>query len=332
MTISFIIPVYNRPAEIEELLASFTELEGDFDYEIVIVEDGSDRSSKAIVDTYRSRLNIQYLFKPNTGPGDSRNYGMRKAKGDYFIILDSDVILPKDYLVQVQSQLHLNYCDCFGGIDDAKTHFTPLQRAINFSMTSFITTGGIRGGHHKIKDYQPRSFNMGLSKAAFEASGGFGRIHPGEDPDLALRLKELGFETCLYNKVKVYHKRRISWGKFLKQVYKFGLARPILNFWHPKSRRFTYGLPTLFSLGFILAIIGLFFNYPFLFVGYLVYLSLCLVMAFIEYKSFKVALLAVVAVMIQFFGYGFGFLKSTVLLKLSYKSPEQLFPNLFFKT
>lgn len=329
---SFIIPVYNRPNEIQELLESFSKLHGDVRFEIVIVEDGSIQTSKEIVEAYKSRLNIQYLVKHNTGPGDSRNYGIRRAKGNYFIILDSDVILPEDYLIQVQSQLNHNYCDCFGGIDDAQTHFTPLQKAINFTMTAFITTGGIRGGQKGPKDYQPRSFNMGLSKVAFKASGGFGRIHPGEDPDLALRLKKLGFKTCLYNNVKVYHKRRISWSKFYTQVHKFGKVRPILNRWHPESKRFTYWLPTIFSVGFIGALIGLILGYHVLFTIYFVYLSLSFMLAFKTYRSIKVALLAVVTVMVQFFGYGFGFLKSTILLSIRDKSPEVLFPNLFFKS
>src|SRR5690606_16241396 len=243
---SFIIPVFNRPDEINELLESFTNLEGNFEYNIIIIEDGSTISSKEVVDNFSNQLHISYFFKENSGPGDSRNFGMRHAKGNYFIILDSDCILPPNYLKEVNYALQNKYVDCFGGPDAAHDSFTNLQKAINFAMTSFMTTGGIRGGKQTNKTFQPRSFNMGLSKKAFESSGGFGTIHPGEDPDLSIRLINLGFKTKLINKAYVYHKRRISWSKFYTQVYKFGMVRPILNKWHPNTKRLTYWFPTLF--------------------------------------------------------------------------------------
>ena len=271
---SFIIPVYNRPVEVKELLDSFLEVEGGDDVEIVIVEDGSNETSEGIVKTYQDKLNISYYFKPNSGPGDSRNYGMQKAKGNYFIILDSDVILPSNYLTEAKESLEALYFDCFGGPDAAHDSFTNLQKAINFAMTSFITTGGIRGGDKQVENFQPRSFNMGLSKEAFEATGGFGKIHPGEDPDLSLRLHKLGFKTTLINTAFVYHKRRISWSKFYKQVYKFGMVRPILNQWHPKSRSIVYWFPTVFSLGLLIAVILAFFNFSIPLYLYIFYFSL----------------------------------------------------------
>jgi len=226
---SFVIPVYNRPEETQELLESFLGLETDTNFEVVIVEDGSTIASKSIVDTFKNKLDISYYYKENSGPGDSRNYGMQKAKGNYFIILDSDCILPKQYLSEVEKGLKANYVDCFGGPDAAHQSFSNLQKAINFSMTSFITTGGIRGNKNSVDTFQPRSFNMGLSKKAFLESKGFGRIHPGEDPDLSIRLWNLGYKTTLISKAFVYHKRRISWSNFYKQVNKFGMVRPILN-------------------------------------------------------------------------------------------------------
>ena len=243
MVFSFIIPVYNRPDEVKELLESFLALNGNYGYEIVIVEDGSTETSKQVIDSYNTQLNISYYFKENSGPGDSRNYGMTKAKGDYFIILDSDVILPQNYLQEVDKFLNKDYYDCFGGPDAAHPSFTNLQKAINFAMTSFLTTGGIRGGRQQIQNFQPRSFNMGLSKKAFMDSGGFGNIHPGEDPDLSLRLLKMGYKTTLIKEAFVYHKRRISWSKFYKQVNKFGMVRPILNQWHPKSKSLVYWFP-----------------------------------------------------------------------------------------
>lgn len=327
---SFIIPVFNRPDEVNELLESFTLLEGDFSFEIVIVEDGSNIDCKTIVASYIDRLNISYYFKPNSGPGDSRNFGMKKAKGNYYIILDSDCLLPKHYLQTVKNSLDNEFVDCFGGPDAAHHSFTSLQKAINFAMTSFITTGGIRGGKTKVDKFQPRSFNMGLSKAAFEASGGFGVIHPGEDPDLSIRLINLGFKTKLINEAFVYHKRRISWSKFYKQVNKFGLVRPILNQWHPKTAKLVYWLPTLFCLGFLASIILFGLGIDLGLKLYALYFIAAFILALIRSKSLVVAIQAIIAIAIQFFGYGYGFLKSTLALKFTKKTPEQVFPHLFF--
>lgn len=328
---SFIIPVYNRPEETKELLDSFTKLEGNFDFEIVIVEDGSTIKSKTVVDAFSKTLNISYYYKKNSGPGDSRNYGMKLAKGNYFIILDSDCLLPKDYLLIVNKQLSKEFVDCFGGPDTAHKSFSNLQKAINFTMTSFITTGGLRGGKQDSNNFQPRSFNMGLSKSAFEASGGFGMIHPGEDPDLSIRLKELGFQTSLISEAFVYHKRRISWSKFYRQVYKFGMVRPILSHWYPKTNRLTYWFPFFFSLGFIMAIVLIILGYKWLFIGYCIYLIIAFALSLFQTKKISVSFLSIIAIMVQFFGYGYGFIKSTFAIKVLGKNPEQYFPNLFFK-
>ncbi|MFD2823881.1 glycosyltransferase [Lacinutrix iliipiscaria] len=327
---SFIVPVFNRPQEIEELLHSFTQLKTEADFEIVIVEDGSTQPSKDIVDAYSDQLNIAYFFKPNSGPGDSRNYGMEKAKGNYFIILDSDCILPNQYLNEVVTSLQDDYVDCFGGPDAAHESFSNLQKAINFAMTSFITTGGIRGHKNSIDRFQPRSFNMGMSKKAFIESKGFGRIHPGEDPDLSLRLWQLGYKTKLIPKAFVYHKRRISWSKFYTQVHKFGLVRPILNAWHPKSKKITYWFPTFFCLG-LLAALALFFLKIKVFLWlYISYFVVAFVLALISSKNIVVAFSSLLAIGIQFIAYGYGFLKSTIIINLLEKDPEDYFPQLFF--
>lgn len=328
---SFIIPVYNRPDEIQELLQSFTELKTDENFEIVIVEDGSTIPSKDVVEGFKSSLNISYFFKKNSGPGDSRNFGMKQAKGNYFIILDSDCILPSNYLQEVSKSLENEYVDCFGGPDAAHKSFSNLQKAINFSMTSSITTGGIRGNKNSVDQFQPRSFNMGISKKAFETSQGFGTIHPGEDPDLSIRLWNLGFKTKLIPEAYVFHKRRISWSKFYKQIYKFGKVRPILNQWHPTTKKITYWFPTLFCLGFLLSICLYFVSIPWLLLVYILYFILAFLIAWWSAKNFSVAVLSILAIGIQFFGYGYGFLKSTVLLQYSKNDPETLFPELFFK-
>ena len=329
---SFIIPVFNRPEEIRELLESFCALDSPKTFEIVIIEDGSTLDSKLIVDHFQDLLKISYYAKENTGPGHSRNYGMERAKGRYFIILDSDCILPPPYLEAVISKLNSRYVDGFGGPDAAKDSFTDLQKAINFSMTSYMTTGGIRGGKISIENYEPRSFNMGISKGAFQATGGFGRIHPGEDPDLSIRLKEMGYHLHLIPEAFVYHKRRISLESFYIQVNKFGQARPILNKWHPSSKRLAYWFPSLFTLGFVvscfLALVGF---YWFIMLFGLYFLA-AMIGAFRLTNNIIVAFLVIPAVAIQFFGYGIGFLKSTLKLALSNKSEKQLFPNLFFRS
>lgn len=329
--ISFIIPIYNRPDEAKELLESFVALVCDKNFEVVIVEDGSQIRSESVVQVYKSQLNISYYFKENSGPGDSRNFGMEKAKGSYFIILDSDCVLPKQYLTKVLSSLNDNYVDCFGGPDAAHESFSNIQKAINFAMTSFISTGGIRGKASSINKFQPRSFNMGISKKAFEATGGFGRIHPGEDPDLSIRLWKLGFETKLITEAYVYHKRRISWPKFYKQVYKFGSVRPILNKWHPHTKKITYWFPTLFGLGFIVSLAALFFEISLPMYLVFGYFALSFIIAVYKTKNITVAVLSLLAILIQFFGYGYGFLKSTIKLQFSKRKAEELFPNLFFR-
>lgn len=328
---SFIIPVYNRPDEINELLESFTKLHGNLDFEIVLVEDGSELDCKSVVDSFQSRLPISYYFKQNSGPGDSRNYGMKRAKGNYFIILDSDCLLPENYLQVVHRSLQESYVDCYGGPDAAHSSFNDLQKAINFAMTSFLTTGGVRGGKKGHKDFQPRSFNMGISKQAFEASQGFGVIHPGEDPDLSIRLKKLGFKSKQISDAFVFHKRRISWSKFYAQVYKFGMVRPILNQWHPETQKFIYWLPSLFSMGLILAILLALFQFYWLLILYGLYFLTAFFISLVSTKSFSVAIQSVLAIFIQFMGYGYGFFKSTLKLKSSNKLPEQQFPHLFFK-
>ena len=327
--ISFVIPVYNRPNEIDELLKSFSRLEGDKDFEIVIIEDGSTNKCDKIIKNYKN-LNISYHYKENSGPGDSRNYGMSVAKGKYYVILDSDVILPVNYNVLLIENLTYDFSDCFGGVDDSHQSFNNFQKAVSYSMTSFITTGHIRGGS-KSKDFQPRSFNMGISKEAFLKSKGFGNIHPGEDPDLSIRLKKLGFNTKLYRNLKVFHKRRVSLSSFIKQVYKFGVARSILNNRYPKSKKIIYWFPLLFSCVFLISIFLFLFKISnLILIIYLLYFLLIFVQS-----SFKnnpmVGLISIITTLIQFIGYGYGFFKSFVLINiLPNKKIESIFPNMFF--
>ena len=313
---SIIIPVYNRPEEIDELLASILSQEYDETFDVSIIEDGSSVKSDLIVDKYSSQLSIHYLEKQNSGPGASRNYGMKQATGNYFIILDSDVILPKHYLATVAKQLEKKYTDAFGGPDAAHPNFTSLQKAINYSMTSFLTTGGIRGKKKSVGKFQPRSFNMGLSQKAFDITKGFSNMRAGEDIDLSFRLWEQGLETQLIDAAYVYHKRRNSFLGFFQQTFAFGTARPKLNKKYPTTAKLTYWFPSVFILGLDLSILLLIFGIysPLLLYG--LYFSLIALDASYRNKNNPiVSFLSIITSLTQFLGYGLGFLESTFFSK-----------------
>lgn len=308
---SIIIPVYNRPNEIDELLESLIKQSYKDEYEVLIVEDGSTVTCQHICEKYKHKLNVRYLFKENSGAGQSRNYGMQQAKGNYFIILDSDVLLPKKYLQEVYDGLSKNYTDAFGGPDAAHSSFTSLQKAINYSMTSVLTTGGIRGKKNSVGKFQPRSFNMGISKKAFEKTNGFSEMKYGEDIDLTFRLWNHGFETQFIDNAFVYHKRRTSLKQFYTQTFNFGTARPILNRMYPASKKLTYWFPSLFITGFDISILfALLIDWIYI-IPFACYFLFVLVDSLFQNRDLKVALLSIVTTYTQFLGYGLGFLKST---------------------
>lgn len=309
MKISLIIPVFNRPWETGELLLSLS-LQTDRDFEVIIVEDGSSISSEPAVEKYKDLLNISYYFKENSGPGPSRNYGCEKASGSYVIFLDSDCVLPEGYIQIVRGTLERNFTDAFGGPDQAHKDFTNFQKAINFSMTSFLTTGGIRGGNEKMEKFHPRSFNMGFSKEVFDLTGGFSTMRFGEDVDLSIRILENGFSTQLIKDAFVYHKRRTNLRLFFKQVYNSGIARINLQLRHPGTLKLVHALPALFTLGVVLLLllsflVSWFFALPILFHMLLLFLS-----ATLKNKSLCIGMLAVVTSYTQLIAYGCGFLNA----------------------
>jgi glycosyltransferase involved in cell wall biosynthesis len=306
---SIIIPVYNRPTEIDELLESLTKQ--DFtDFEVLVIEDGSTIKSDVIVEKYKDLLNVHYFFKENTGAGASRNYGMEKASGNYFIILDSDVIVPTQYLFEVKEGLTRSFTDAFGGADAAHASFTSLQKAINYSMTSFLTTGGIRGKKQSVGKFQPRSFNLGISKKAFEKVKGFSTMKNGEDIELTFRLWEHDFETQFIENAFVYHKRRSSIKQFFSQTYGFGTARPILNKKYPESSKITYWFPSLFIIGLDISILLTIFGFQQFSYFYGFYFFLIFMDSLFQNKSLYVAFLSIISTFTQFLGYGLGFLES----------------------
>jgi glycosyltransferase involved in cell wall biosynthesis len=309
INLSLIIPLFNRPQEIRELLQSLV-LQSNSNFEIIIVEDGSSQKSDLIINEFKDKLRIQYFFKENSGPGLSRNYGSERANGDYLIFLDSDCIIPPDYIAKVQAFLKSNYVDAFGGPDKADASFTPIQKAINYSMTSLFTTGGIRGNAKSVEKFHPRSFNMGYSKIVFEATGGFSGMRFGEDIDMSIRLHEKGFSTALIVDAFVYHKRRTNFKLFYKQVFNSGLARINLFKRHPSSLKLLHFFPLVFTIGWMLAILlELLIGFP-LFLDLLaLYLTVLFIHASVLNKSLKVGFLAFLASFIQLSAYGLGFLK-----------------------
>ncbi len=303
---SIIIPVYNRPEETDELLQSMTRQTYTGDYEIVIVEDGSQRSSEDIVKKYRDGLRIKYLKKENEGPGPARNFGMKNASGDYFIILDSDVILPPLYLQSVYDALEKNYTDAYGGPDRAMESFGTFLKSVNYSMTSVLTTGGLRG-HKKNKNFQLRSFNMGLSKKAFKQTGGFDRRRTGEDIELTYRLKDAGFSMQYLEDAYVYHKRRTNIRAFFRQTYSFGKARRRLIRERGEPVSPVYLFPTIFIFGFVLAMLLAFLGFPYLLWAFVFYAVLLFVHSTLVNKSLAVGFISVLTTWVQFAGYGLGF-------------------------
>ncbi|HBB48904.1 MAG TPA: glycosyl transferase family 2 [Flavobacteriaceae bacterium] len=326
---SFIIPVYNRPDELGELLHSIAQLDQAPLFEVIVIDDGSTLRSKEIIERY-DFLDIHYYFKENTGPGDSRNFGMRKAVGDYFIILDSDCILAADYLSSVDRALNEHFVDCFGGPDAAHPSFNLRQRTISFIMTSFWTTGGIRGNKKNIKRFEPRSFNMGLSRKAFEQSLGFGHLHPGEDPELVHRLWEMGFKTSFIQNALVYHKRRITWSSYARQIYRFGLARSILNSWRPQNASWVFWLPSFMVLIGICSI-GLFvlkyYELAYLVLAYALFIA-CVGM--LKIKSIMALVTVPWAFGIQSTAYAIGFFQGWVYLRVLKRDPKKEFSHMFF--
>ena len=308
MKFSIIIPVFNRPDEVDELLESLCQ-QTVKDFEVLIIEDGSVKPCKDVCDKYANILDLHYYAKENSGPGQSRNYGAERANGEFVIILDSDVVLPVGYLQAVEDELKQNPCEAFGGPDAAHPSFTPVQKAISYSMTSFFTTGGIRGGKAKLDKFYPRSFNMGIRRDVYLQLGGFSKMRFGEDIDFSYRIVEAGYMPRLFPEAWVWHKRRTDFRKFFRQVYNSGIARINLEKRHPGTMKLVHLLPTVFTLGVIgLLIISLF--WPLACVPIILYSAIILIDSSLKNKNVWVGMLSIPAAFVQLMGYGFGFIES----------------------
>lgn len=327
---SVVVPVYNRPQEVKELLDSLS-VQKCRDFEVIIVEDGSQECSEQVVAAYKDLLDIQYFYKENSGPGLSRNYGAERAKGDYVLFLDSDCIVPDKYIAVIKQACSARKIDAFGGPDRAHESFTPIQKAINYSMTSFFTTGGIRGQKKTLEKFHPRSFNMGFSKAVFRLTGGFSGLRFGEDIDMSIRIMEAGFGTCLLPEAYVYHKRRTSFRKFFKQVYNSGMARINLFRFHPQSLKLVHFLPACFVIGCLICLVtgfllSLYCLIPVCLLGILFFVDSLRIN-----RSVKVAFLSVLASFIQLSAYGIGFMHAVFLYGILRKHPQGMFIKNFYK-
>lgn len=361
MKYSLIIPVYNRPDEVDELLESLTA-QTLRDFEVVVVEDGSQVPCQDVVEKYRDHLDVQYFAKPNSGPGQTRNYGAERSRGEWLIVLDSDCVLPPGYLQAVEDELAQNPCEAFGGPDKAHESFTPVQKAINYSMTSFFTTGGIRGGKKQLdKKFYPRSFNMGVRADLYRKLDGFSKMRFGEDIDFSIRIYDSGAKCRLFPEAWVWHKRRTDMVKFFRQVHNSGIARINLMKRHPGSLKLVHLLPAVFTLGvlglLLLLLCGLcmFALAPamqsagFVFevgmtqavgallcvlavVPILLYCMLICVDSTTCNRSLHVGLLSIPAAFVQLVGYGTGFLRAWWLRCVMGRNEElQAFEKTFYK-
>ena len=318
---SVIVPIYNRPDEMAELLESLT-LQTYKDFEVIIVEDNSPNKCDLVADSFKDRLEVHYFFVPGTDRSYRRNYGMEQAKGEYFILYDSDCVIPSGYFDAVEAGLKTDPADCFGGPDNADDSFSDMQKAVNYSMTSFFTTGGIRGGTKQMEKFNPRSFNMGISRKAFDVTKGF-RSMIGEDIDFSLRVRENGMETKLYRDAFVYHKRRVDIRRFYGQVNTFGKSRIVLTKAHPGSLKAVHLLPVVFVVGHLALLIFALFVTPLCLLFMACYALLLFTDSWVLNKRLKIALLSVITAYTQLFGYGIGFIDEAFTSRASKKIKEQ---------
>lgn len=363
MKYSIIVPVYNRPDEVDELLESLTE-QTFKDMEVVIVEDGSTKPCESVVHKYAGKLQLRYYTKENSGPGPTRNFAAERSQGEFLIFLDSDCVLPPDFLKEVEAELNRQECDAWGGPDRAHESFTPVQKAISYSMTSFITTGGIRGGKKQMdKKFYPRSFNLGIRRSLYRQLGGFSSMRFGEDIDLSLRIYKSGASCRLFPEAWVWHKRRTDFKKFFKQVHNSGIARINLMKRHPGSLKLVHLLPAVFTIGvflcLLLFLVGLVFAGIGLYVGFfggtgcnmglivaylgaaimllallplLLFSLLVFVDSSIRNHSIKIGSLSIWASFIQLIGYGTGFIRAWWLRCVCGRNEElQAFKENFYE-
>lgn len=327
---SIIIPVFNRPDEMQELLKSLS-LQNLQNFEVIVVEDGSILPCEEVVTSFQEVLDINYFYKDNSGPGQSRNFGVHQACTDFFIFFDSDCLIPPHYFETFTSHFETGKIQCYGGPDKAHASFTPIQKAVSYSMTAIITTGGIRGGNENTKRFHPRSFNMGFSRAVFSATQGFDKMRFGEDVDFSMRVEKSGFPCQLINECYVYHKRRADFSKFYRQIYNSGIARINLAIDHKGSLKITHFFPAAFVVGSLAAL--LFFCAGFLFplTALLIYCLIIFIDASLKNRNLSIGLLSVASTWVQMYAYGLGFMKAFWYRMILKRNSFSAFEKNFYK-
>jgi glycosyltransferase involved in cell wall biosynthesis len=311
MFFSIIIPLYNRPQEIKELLETLT-LQTYKQFEVLVIEDGSTEDAAEVVKSFSDKLDLKYFVKPNEGQGFTRNFGFERARGDYFIIFDSDCLIPENYLEIVNNSLAKNYLDAYGGPDASHPSFTPIQKAISYAMTSPFTTGGIRGNKKGIGQFHPRSFNMGISRQVWEKAGGFIITRSGEDIEYSIRIHSMGFKIGLIPEAKVYHKRRTNFLRFYKQLHFFGRARINVYKFFPAELKLVHFFPAVFTLSLIFTVISNILSWQIAVLCNFILACIILLIFFHAWwknKSAKIAFLSIIASFIQLIAYGLGFMQ-----------------------
>jgi len=331
---SFIVPVYNRPEDVWQLLDSFLRQQADagIPYEIIVADDGSDTPAGEVVASFAGKLPVRYLYKPNSGPGDTRNYAMERASGEYFVILDSDVMLPEGYLDRLFRRYREGRLSAMGGgADTSHKGFPDFIKALDLSLTGLFTTGGIRGKKKRVDRYVPRSFNMIVHKKVFDTVGGFASLHPGEDPEWVYRAWDAGFSTAYYPELFVYHRRRSDWKQFWRQMEKFGIARGILRVMHPAYDSPVFYFPLIYSAGLILAVLLALFGKPLLLAVYVIYWLMILAEFLWKSRRIGLSLRGWMLFQEQMLAYATGWLKAFYKLKIKKMKPEKAFPSMFFR-
>ena len=345
MKYSVIVPVYNRPNEVDELLESLTH-QSFSDFEVIIVEDGSKEKCEDVVKKYQDKLDIHYYYKENSGPGQSRNYGAERSNGEFLIVVDSDVVIPKDYFKEVDAEITRKDTDAFGGPDSAHPSFTDTQKAISYSMTSFFTTGGIRGGKKKLDKFYPRSFNMGIRRSVYMKLGGFSKMRFGEDIDFSIRIFKAGYKCRLFPEAWVWHKRRTDFRKFFRQVYNSGIARINLYKKYPESLKIVHLLPMVFTVGVIALILisavgrvlmefddvhKWYYMCALPWLPIIFYAAVIAIDSSIKNHNLKIGILSIAAALIQLSGYGFGFIEAWWKRCVCGKDEFRAFEKNFYK-
>jgi len=338
---SIIIPCFNRADEVAELLESISQLKFDpAQFEIIISDDGSTDNTKKLVEQNKSKLqcDLIYLTQNNSGPGAARNHAMENANGDFFIFIDSDVTLSADWLFHIDLTLVEKKADAFGGPDSYREDFSPFLKAVNYSMTSFITTGGLRGKKgKKLARFYPRSFNMGLSRELWKKIGGFGSLRHGQDIEFSHRIIESGAQVIFIDQAVVYHKRRTNLRRFYKQVFNWGVARinlykinkKMLEPLHSIPAVLTFVAVTLLVLSLIFDLIKTIVLWGFS-AGILI-LIYSMIDSIRIYKSIKPALWLPLVMPAQVLGYGFGFIYNAVRRIVLDKDEKVGFKKSYYK-